>query len=426
MKVLVIGSGGREHALVWALSRIPGLRLYCAPGNPGTAQLAQNVPISAEDIAGLLAFARQEGIDCTVVGPEAPLVNGIADAFHGQSLRLVGPSAAAARLEGSKAFAKAFMRRWQIPTAPFGVFDEGTIAEACRFLRTFPGPYVLKADGLAGGKGVIITDSIQEAEQVLTRMLRGELFGQAGRRVVIERFLRGQEASVFALVDGERYGLLLPAQDHKRISEGDTGPNTGGMGAYAPTPLVDEAAMACIRERILEPTLAGMAAQGTPYTGFLYVGLMLTDEGPYVIEYNCRLGDPEAQVVLPLWRNPELMLEEHLPEGIALEQEAGYAACVVLASSGYPGPYQTGFPISGLDQVPEGVLVFHAGTRQDASGALLTAGGRVLGLTGLGGTLAEALERAYAAAQVVRFSGMCYRRDIGRKALELIASPPHR
>jgi phosphoribosylamine--glycine ligase len=419
--VLVVGSGGREHALAWALSRIPGLKVYCAPGNPGTETLARNVPIAATDIPGLLAFARQEKIDVTIVGPEAPLVAGIADAFSTEGLPVIGPVRKAALLEGSKAFAKRFMAESGIPTAPYGIFGRDERKKAHRFLRSFAPPYVLKADGLAAGKGVLITDSLSEADALLDRMLSGELFGEAGSQVVIERFLQGREASLFALVHGTAYLLLAPAEDHKRLGEGDTGPNTGGMGAYAPTPFLSSEVLEVVRTRILEPTLEGMVSRGTPYRGFLYISLMLTEEGPYVIEYNCRLGDPEAQVVLPLWRNPELMLEDRWER--PYEQISGYAACVVLASAGYPGAYETGIPIEGLDAVPPDVLVFHAGTRRDEFGRLLTAGGRVLGITGMGDTLEEALRRAYAGVDAVQFEGMYYRRDIGRKAIGALSTP---
>jgi phosphoribosylamine---glycine ligase len=422
MRILVIGSGGREHALCHALSESPAVEaLFCAPGNPGTSQLATNVDLAPTDHDALVDFRRRQHVDLTVVGPEAPLVAGLADRFEDEGLAIVGPSAAAARLEGSKRFAKEFMVRHGIPTASARSFTPHQYDDASLYVERGAFPIVLKADGLAAGKGVLICNDVDEARAGLSQILIDEEFGLAGASVLIEEFMHGEEASVFVLTDGTDYVLLASAQDHKRIGEGDTGPNTGGMGAYAPAPVVTPEVLARVEREVIVPTLRGMAADGHPYRGFLYVGLMIAGEEPRVVEFNCRLGDPEAQVVLPL-------LDADLAElckatvsgklgGRKVGVRAGAAACVVLASEGYPGTPRTGDPIEGLDANVEGAHVYHAGTALDASGRLVTSGGRVLGVTGIGPDLATALERAYVAADQIHFEGRQLRRDIGHRGL---------
>ncbi len=428
MKILVIGSGGREHAICWKLSKSPSTpALYCAPGNAGTAQVAENVPIAATDVQGLLVWAKNHGIDLTVVGPEAPLAEGIVDAFRAEGLRIFGPTRVAAQLETSKAFAKDFMRRHHIPTAAYRVFHEGEQDEARAFLRDAAYPVVLKASGLAAGKGVVIARGYDEAGLEADAMLSGTAFGDAGRTLVIEEFLEGVEASVFALTDGNRFVTLAPAQDHKRILDNDMGKNTGGMGAYAPTPFVPTEVLADIKIRIIKPVIDGMKADGVPFTGVLFVGIMLTDEGPKVLEFNCRFGDPETQVVLPLIDEDLVRLLDDIARGdlqrnrIALHD--ANAVCVVMAASGYPDTYDTGRRISGLESIDpdaEGVLVFHSGTKLGSDG-VVTAGGRVLGVTALGPgrDLRDTITLAYSAVARIRFDGAYYRTDIGRKALPM-------
>ncbi|WP_457653928.1 phosphoribosylamine--glycine ligase [Rhodocaloribacter sp.] len=428
MRILIVGGGGREHALAWALARSPHRpELFIAPGNAGTEALGENVALAPDDVPGLLAFARARGIDLTVVGPEQPLVAGIVDAFTEAGLPIVGPTAAAARLEGSKAFAKAFMARHGIPTAAHRTFTADEYAEAVAYLEARGAPIVVKASGLAAGKGAVVCETPDAARAALDAMMRDQRFGAAGDEVVIEEYMTGEEASLFALTDGEAYVLLAPAQDHKRIGEGDTGPNTGGMGAYAPAPVATDEVLRKARAEIIEPTLRGMAAEGHPYRGVLYVGLMITDEGPKVVEYNCRFGDPEAQVVIPLLQSDLLELFLVLTEG-RLEAakpvfHPGASACVVLASKGYPGPYEKGFVIEGIEaaEAMPDVVVMHAGTRRDAAGEVVTAGGRVLAVSALGADLAEALEKAYRAVDVIHFDGMQYRRDIGQKGLKRLS-----
>ncbi len=424
--MFVIGGGGREHALVWHLHRhYPNAVLYCAPGNPGISDFATCLPISATDLPSLAHAASSFEIDLTVVGPEAPLVAGIVDFFEARGLSIMGPSASAAALEGSKVFAKDLMERHGIPTAAHAAFDDP--GSALRYLEGVPGQVVVKADGLAAGKGVIVCDDPAQARSTVETMMVDRAFGDAGRRVVIEERLEGDEVSVFALVDGEAVALLPAAQDHKRALDGDQGPNTGGMGAAAPVPLDGD-----LRERIvseiLEPTARAMCAEGRPYRGVLFAGLMLTRDGPKVLEFNCRLGDPEAQVILPL-------LLAGLPDTFAALREGrlvpdilldvgGAAVGVVLASRGYPERSEAGVPVFGLEQTLReraalelaagGALFFHSGTTM-RDGILTTAGGRVLTVVGQGGTLGEARARAYDAAGRVRFDGMQYRRDIGAR-----------
>jgi phosphoribosylamine--glycine ligase len=425
MKILVIGSGGREHALGRKLSqssRKPAL--IFAPGNPGMAELGNCHPVAADDVPGLLDLARKEKADLTVVGPEIPLVKGIVDAFRAAGLRIFGPSAQAARLEGSKAFAKAFMARNGIPTAAFESFSE--LPPALAFLEKTGAPVVVKASGLCAGKGAVVCQTLEEARRTLHAMLGPDAaFGEAGREVVIEEFMAGQEASLFAICDGAHYALLPAAQDHKRAYDNDEGPNTGGMGAYAPAPLMTRELLERTCREIVEPTLAGMRREGYPYHGVLYVGLMMTPQGPKVVEYNCRFGDPETQAVLPVFPGDLLDLllasaQENLSELPAQPTTtAKAAAVVVLASGGYPGAYRSGIPIQGLEDAAAipGTHVLQAGTRIQ-TGTLTTAGGRVLGVVGEADTLAQALEKAYSAVGRIRFEGMHFRRDIGRRSLD--------
>lgn len=424
MQILVIGSGGREHAITRALAQSPQQpTLFIAPGNPGTAQWGTNVDIASDDLDALAQFARDKSIDLTVVGPEIPLVAGIVDRFEEAGLPIVGPTAAAARLEGSKAFAKDFMQRHGIPTAEFRTFRADEYEDATAYLKTVGAPAVVKASGLAGGKGALVCETEAEAHGALDRIIRDRDFGAAGDKVVIEEFMDGEEASVFALTDGEHYVLLAPSQDHKTIGEGGTGPNTGGMGAYAPAPVVTGRVLTRVCREIIEPTLAGMVEEGMPYRGVLYCGLMITDDGPKVVEYNCRLGDPEAQVVLPLLESDLVDLLGRLArrelQGVEVRGSDQAAACVVLASDGYPIEYETGFPITGLDEAEalEGVSVIHAGTRQLDNGTIVTDGGRVLNVVATADDLEAALKRAYEGVERIEFDGKTYRTDIGQKGL---------
>ena len=421
MKVLVLGSGGREHALVWRLQQDPAVSaVVAAPGNPG---IAQSLPVRLDDPRAVLELARSERIDLTVVGPEMPLVAGVADAFIAAGRPILGPTAAAARLESSKAFAKAFMGRHGIPTARFLV--AASADEALDIVRRAPfgWPLVIKADGLAAGKGVVIALDPGEAESAVRAAMIDRRFGDAGGQVVFEECLTGPEVSVFALSDGRTARLLLSAQDHKRAYDDDKGPNTGGMGAFAPSPLLTGDLGRQVMSRIIDPVIAGMRAEGDPYVGFLYAGLMLTPDGPKVIEFNARFGDPEAQVVLPALAGPfaEVLLaaaEGRLADAPALEWNGETFAGVVLASGGYPGDIEIGLPIEGLGELerPEGVLVFHAGTAM-RDGRVVTAGGRVLTVVGRGSSHRAAVDAAYAGVARIQFDKMHFRRDIGRSAL---------
>jgi len=428
MRILIVGSGGREHALARALAESPqASAVFAAPGNPGTAAVGTNVDVAATDIDALLAVADAENIDLTVVGPEQPLVEGIVDRFEAEGHAVVGPTATAARLEGSKAFADRFMERYGIPTADFRVFEANEYDEAAAYLDDVGAPIVVKASGLAGGKGAYVCPTVGEAHDALDEIVADRAFGDAGDQVVIEEFMEGEEASVFALTDGEHYVLLTPSQDHKRIGEGGTGPNTGGMGAYAPAPVVTGRLLTRVCRQIIEPTLAGMQEDGTPYRGVLYCGLMITDDGPKVVEYNCRLGDPEAQVVLPLIETDLVDVFQALVDGdlrqVSLRARSGAAACVVLASEGYPGDYTTGFEITGVGDAEaiDGVHVIHAGTARTDDGTLVTDGGRVLGVTAVGADLETALDRAYQGVDAIHFQGMTVRRDIGQQGLAHLA-----
>lgn len=424
MKVLVVGSGGREHALGWKLSQSPGLeRLYCAPGNAGTAQIGECVPISADDIEGLCRFARDHRIDLTIVGPEAPLVAGIVDRFRDDGLAIVGPTKAAAELEGSKAFAKDFMARHGIPTAAYAIYDRADEAERTLASGRFQFPLVLKADGLAAGKGVFICSDQAEATQALALIMRDRAFGAAGDRLVIEEYLTGEEASFMVFSDSEHALPMVPSQDHKAIFEGDKGPNTGGMGAYSVDGILSEDEKTRILDEIIHPTIQGMAQEGRPYRGVLYAGLMLTAGGPRVLEFNVRFGDPETQVVLPrmetdllevLWAAAQSSLRQ-----IAIQWKGNATVCVVLAANGYPGPYEKGKEISGLEMAGEDshTIVFHAGTAS-RNDKIVSNGGRVLGVTARSTSLEEAIIRAYEAVNKIHFEGMYYRRDIAAKGLK--------
>jgi len=421
MKILVIGSGGREHALVWKLRQSPRVdRIYCAPGNAGMRGQAERVDIGAGEIEKLAGFAAREGVDLTVVGPEQPLVAGIADLFESRGLRVFGPNREAARLEGSKAFAKELMLENGIPTAACEVFSD--LEEARKYVGRDE-PCAVKADGLAAGKGVILCSGKAEAEAALDDIMGRRMFGAAGDRVVIEELLVGEEASFMALMDGDDFLPLASAQDHKRIFDGDEGPNTGGMGAYSPAPVVDAAVHDAVVEGVLKPLAAGLKRRGLVYRGVLYAGLMITEDGPKVLEFNCRFGDPECQPIMMRLKSdlPSLLMataEGRLRE-TAIEWSDQAAVCVVLASGGYPGEYETGMEIKGLDALDPWTAgyAFHAGTRQQENG-WYTAGGRVLGVTALGNTIAAATREVYEGVGRIAWDGMHYRRDIARRAMD--------
>jgi len=419
LKILVIGSGGREHALVWKLAQSPRAgTIYCAPGNAGIAQQATCVPIPATDLGELAGFAEREGIDLTVVGPEQPLAAGIVDLFQERGLKAFGPTRRAALLESSKVWSKDFFARHGLPTGFFGTFD--TAEDAIAYLDTQSYPVAVKADGLAAGKGVTLARTREEAvEAIMDSLVRG-VFGESGRWVVIEEFLVGQEVSMMALSDGEHLYALPASQDHKQVCDGDQGPNTGGMGCYSPVPIFPEELYQHTLEGILQTTIRAMAAERRPFVGCLYAGLVLTEEGPKLLEYNGRFGDPETQVVLPRLEADlvdllEAAVEGRLPEAVA-PTSSGAAACVVMASGGYPGEYETGKLIDGLGAAAkiEDVIVFHAATKETDEG-LVTSGGRVLGVTGLADTLPGAIETAYRGVAVISFERAHWRTDIGRR-----------
>jgi len=424
MKILVIGSGGREHALAWKLGTDPGVEaVYAAPGSDGMCPPARRVDLAADDLAGLARFARDERIDLTVGGPEAPLVAGLVDYFQLDGLAAVGPTAMAAQLEGSKVFAKDFMARQGIPTARYETHDRLASAVASLEAGNFAFPVVIKADGLAAGKGVTIARDLDQCLQALSGLMEFQTLGSAGARVVIEEFLTGEEASFMIFADGEHALPLVVAQDHKALFDGDTGPNTGGMGAYSDDRILTPDQVAEIMAQVVEPTLRGMSAEGHPFRGILYFGLMLTDAGPRLLEYNVRLGDPETQPILLRLRSSltdifRAMLAGRLHE-VQPDWDPRPAACVVLASRGYPGPCEKGKLIQGLELAREvaGVTIFHAGTRREGD-RWLTQGGRVLGVTARGRDLQEAIMRVYEGVNLIRFDGMHYRRDIGVKGLK--------
>ena len=422
MRVLVVGSGGREHALVWKLSQSPEVtKLFCAPGNGGIGELAELVDVGAEDIEALAEFAESKDIDLTVVGPETALAKGIVDLFDKRGLRIFGPTKAAARLESSKAFAKNFMKKYQIPTGQFAIFDDSQAARA--YVRQLGVPIVVKADGLCAGKGTIVANTLSEALGAIDLLMEDRIFKQAGERVVVEERLAGEEVSFIVVTDGTTALPLLPAQDHKRLLDGDKGPNTGGMGAYAPAPIVDSPLTKQIMDHIITPTIRGIASEGLEFKGVLYAGLMLTSDGPKVLEYNVRFGDPEIQAVLPLLKSDLVPMLDDAVEGrlstTHCRWEAGSCACVVLASGGYPGDFQIGKEIHGLDQFKDrrDLFAFHAGTKKDRE-RFVTWGGRVLNVVGLGPDLEAALKRVYDTIHTITFDRMQYRKDIGFRALK--------
>lgn len=420
MNVLILGSGGREHALAWKLAQSSFLsRLFVAPGNAGTLHVAENVALDVLDFKAIGEFVLQQGINIVVVGPEAPLVEGIFDFFaadpHLAKVTVIGPSKSGARLEGSKEFAKRFMERHNIPTARYKSFEKKTIGDVRGFLTSLKPPYVIKADGLAAGKGVIITHDLNEAEQTVNNMLLGSAFGKAGKKVIIEEFLKGLEVSMFVITDGHSYKILPEAKDYKRIGVGDTGLNTGGMGAVSPVHFVNAEFMQKVENQIIIPTVKGLESEGIPYAGFIFFGLMKVQGDPYVIEYNCRLGDPETEAIVPRIKSDLL----HLFEGIAtgtlsecdLQIDDRTVATVVLASEGYPGSYPKGREIV-VSTLPNDAVLFHAGTKRQGEKDV-TAGGRVIAMTALGASLEDALETSFAAVRAVQFEGMYYRKDIG-------------
>jgi phosphoribosylamine--glycine ligase len=434
MRILVIGSGGREHALVWkiAQSKLTD-KIFCAPGNGGISQQAECIDIKADDTARLLEFAKKEKIDLTVVGPEAPLASGILDEFRNYNLRIFGPSAKAAQMEASKVFAKQLMAKYNVPTADFKIFSAeggsaygGDITEAYKHIEKIGAPCVVKADGLAAGKGVVVAKTVDEAKQAVAEMMQEKIFGDAGNRVIIEDCLEGQEASIIVLTDSKEVIALASSQDHKRIFDGDKGPNTGGMGAYSPAPVVTPGLMKEILETIVYKTIDGLVKEGIDYKGVLYAGIMLTGDGPKTLEFNVRFGDPETQAILPrlnsdlleaMLATSEGKLNKIVKSG-GLRWDDRACVCVVCASKGYPGEYDKGKEISGLGEAAKikDVVVFHAGTKKQ-NNKIFTNGGRVLGVTALGNTIKEAIDKTYQAAGKIKFEGMHYRKDIAYKAL---------
>jgi phosphoribosylamine--glycine ligase len=421
MRILVVGSGGREHALLWRLAQSPGEHeLLCAPGNAGIAQLAERVPLDAEDLVGLAQFAESRAIDLTVIGPERPLILGVVDEFRARGLTVFGPTKAAAQLEGSKVFTDEILRRHGVSRKRFEAFDDPERAAA--YVRSQGAPIVVKADGDALGKGVTVAATVEEALRAIDECLVQKLHGKAGERIVIEECLVGPEVSVKVITDGRDLVPLPPAQDHKRIGDGDTGPNTGGMGCYSPVPAVDEGLFSTIVDDLVRPTIRAMAAEGMPYTGCLYAGVILTESGPELLEYNCRFGDPETQVVVPRLQGDFaaalLAASEGRLSDVDLTWRDEACVCVVVASGGYPGAYEKGKPIRGVEaaEEAEGVTVFHAGTAMK-DGVLCTDGGRVLGVTGLGADLRSTVAQTYEAVARIEFDGAYYRRDIAHRAL---------
>jgi phosphoribosylamine---glycine ligase len=420
VNVLIVGSGGREHALAWKTAQSPlAEKIYCAPGNPGMARYGECVPIQATDFDALIRFAKDHAVGLTIVGPEDPLAHGIVDGFDEAGLVAFGPHRAAARLEASKSFAKQIMANQGIPTAAYQEFNRP--GDAIAYVREADAPLVVKADGLAAGKGVTVAQNREQAVEAIRSMMVERVFGAAGSSVIVEERLEGEEASILAFTDGETVLPMVPSQDHKPVYDKDAGPNTGGMGAYSPAPVVTDAMLAEIQERILTPCIQGLARQGIRYAGVLYAGLMITDDGPKVVEFNCRFGDPEVQVVLPRLKTDLVPVLEACCKGrldtIALEWDHRACVTVVMASGGYPGPYAKGKPITGIEEAErQGALVFHAGT-QISGDRLATNGGRVLDVTALGPTIPDAVKAAYAGVESIHFDGAHYRRDIGKKAL---------
>ena len=421
MRIMIVGGGGREHALAWKLKNSPEVEeIYCVPGNAGIARIAHCLPGKDDDFPVLADIARGKQIDLTIVGPEAPLVEGITDYFRKHGLTILGPEKQAALLEGSKVWAKQFMRKWDIPTAEFEVFD--SYADASSYVLEKNKPLVIKAEGLAAGKGVYVTGSAQEAQDSLQQIMVDKIYGEAGNRVVIEEKLKGEEASILAITDGENFWIMPSAQDHKPIGEGDTGPNTGGMGAYSPAPIMTEEITSHVRDYVFKPLLHGMNQEGLDYRGVIYAGLMITENGPKVLEFNVRFGDPEAQVILPRLESDLAPILLNAAIG-KLKGEWEWinnaAVCVVMASGGYPGKYEKGMEISGLSDAEKepGVFIFHAGT-DEKEGKIVTSGGRVLGVTALASNLEEAVDTSYRAIEKINFNNAYYRRDIAFRALK--------
>jgi phosphoribosylamine--glycine ligase len=421
MNILVVGGGGREHTLVWKIAQSPLVdKIYCAPGNPGIAELAECVHIGADEITALCEFAQAEEIDLTIVGPEVPLTMGIVDMFQAAGLEIFGPDKAAAQIEGSKGFSKDLMARYNVPTAAYQSFTDH--AQAVTYIKKQGAPIVVKADGLAAGKGVIVAMTEEQAITAVDDIMLDQVFGDAGASVVIEEFMDGEEASFFAFTDGKNILPLASSQDHKRVNDGDEGPNTGGMGAYSPAPVVTDELYQVIVETIVKPTIDGMAKDGCPYSGILYVGLMIKDGVPRVVEYNARFGDPEAQPLLMRMKSDIVPVLYACARG-RLEQDSiewhdKAAVCVVMASGGYPASYEKGLPISGLDDAAkiDDLMVFHAGTTLE-DGKIVNQGGRVLGVTGLGDSVRDAIDKAYVGVKVIHWDGVHYRNDIGARAL---------
>ena len=420
MKVLVVGNGGREHAIIWKLKQSVFIEeIYCAPGNGGIAAMAECVDIDVTDTKKLVRFALDHVIDLTIIGPELPLTLGIVDEFHKKQLNVFGPGKKAAALEGSKRFAKEFMKKYNIPTAKYQSFTKAK--DAIHFIHSLDPPFVVKADGLAAGKGVMICQTRMEGIEAVERIMKKKEFGKSGKEVVVEEFLTGDEASILVITDGEDYLVLPPSQDHKAIFEGDEGPNTGGMGAYAPAPLITKKLLKTICDEIIEPSVRGIKQEKFLFRGVLYAGLMITKDGPKVLEYNCRFGDPETQAVLPLIKNDmaELMLmtAEGNLKNLKLDVHKKSAVCVVIASGGYPGDYEKDKEIFGLDKASKDTVVFHAGTKLK-KGQVLTSGGRVLGVTCMDDDLEAAVKKVYRSVKNITFEGAYYRKDIAHRALK--------
>lgn len=422
MRILVVGGGGREHTLVWKLKQSPLVeKIFCAPGNAGIAEDAECVPISVNDLQALAEFAEKQKIDLTVVGPEDPLTRGIVDLFQEKGLKIFGPNKQAAQLEGSKVFAKELMEKYNIPTAEYRTFTSP--GEAEQYIKKIGVPIVIKAEGLAAGKGVIVCEDEEEALLAVKKIMIDRAFGEAGNRLIVEECLRGEEASILAFTDGDSILAMVSSQDHKPVYDGDRGPNTGGMGAYAPAPLVTPEIAQYVEQEILIPAVQGLKADGHTYSGIIYAGLMFTDKGPKVLEFNCRFGDPEAQVVIPLLKSDLVPILQAVVEGrlsqVKAQWHEGSAVCVVMASGGYPGSYQKGRNIQGLEKQKgkENLVVFHAGTKVQ-EGQIVTNGGRVLGVTGWAENLPETLKNVYEAVESIEFDGAHFRKDIGQKALK--------
>ena len=423
MKVLVIGSGGREHAIVWKVSKSRHIdKIYCCPGNAGISELAECINVDDNNFDALVDFVKYEGIDLTIVGPEAPLSKGIADVFEKEGRKILGPNMKAAQLEGSKVFAKDLMRRYGIPTAEYRVFT--SYLHAVDYVGMKGAPIVIKADGLAAGKGVIVAETVDEAINGLRLIMKDRAFGDAGNRVIVEECIHGEEASFMAFTDGKTILPMVSSQDHKRVFDGDRGPNTGGMGAYSPAPVITEKLESIIMEKVMRPAIRGLQSEGIKYKGILYAGLMIKNNQPYVLEFNCRLGDPETQPVLSRLKTDlidiALAITDEKLSDINLEWKPDASVCVVIASKGYPGAYKKGKVITGLDDVKKmnDAFVFHAGTAFNNNNKLVTSGGRVLGVTALGKDIKDARDRAYMAIEKIHFDGMHYRKDIAYRALK--------